>query len=50
MRFLANENVPGPIVMAPRKRGHDVLWVKESMRAAADSIVLTRAERDNGSS
>jgi len=32
--------------MAPRKRGHNVLWVKESMRASADSIVLTRAERE----
>jgi hypothetical protein len=25
MRFLADENVPGPVVAALRERGHDVL-------------------------
>lgn len=46
MRFLANENVPGPVVAALRERGHDVFWVKESMRGAEDPIVLARAQTE----
>ena len=30
MRFLADENMPGPVVAALRADGHDVLWIKES--------------------
>ena len=33
MRFLANENVPGPVVAALRERGQDVFWIEESMPA-----------------
>ena len=46
MRFLANENVPGPVVSALRERGHDVFWVKESMRGAEDPLVLARAQTE----
>ncbi len=28
MRFLANENVPAPVVAALRERGHDVFSIK----------------------
>ena len=46
IRFLANENVTAAIVAALRERGHDVFWIKESMRGAADSIVLALAQTD----
>lgn len=47
MRFLANENVPGPVVAALRERGHDVLWIKELMPGAEDRIVLERAQTEH---
>jgi len=46
MRFLANENVPGPVVRLLREMGHDVLWAKESLRGAEDRAVLSRAQTD----
>ena len=46
MRFLANENVPGPVVRLLREMGHDVLWAKESLRGAEDRAVLSRAQAD----
>lgn len=46
MRILANENVPGPVVVGLRHRGHDVVWVKEEMVGATDHDVLARAERE----
>jgi predicted nuclease of predicted toxin-antitoxin system len=46
MRFLANENVPGPVVAALRERGHDVLWIKESMPGAEDSVALALAQTE----
>jgi hypothetical protein len=30
MRFLANENVPGPVVRKLRELLHDVLWAKKT--------------------
>jgi predicted nuclease of predicted toxin-antitoxin system len=47
MRLVANENVPGPVVAALRARGHDVLSVKESLRGAADHVVLARAQGEH---
>ncbi len=47
MRFLANENVPGPVVAALRERGHDVLWIKESMPGVDDPGVLALAQRES---
>jgi predicted nuclease of predicted toxin-antitoxin system len=46
MRFLANENVPGPVVSALRERGHDVVWIQESMAGADDPVVLALAQTD----
>jgi len=46
MRFLADENIPGPVVAALRERGDDVFWVKESMPGASDPVVLNVAQRD----
>lgn len=46
MRFLANENVPGPVVRLLREMGHDILWAKESLRGAEDRTVLSRAQAD----
>lgn len=46
MRFLANENVPGPVVRVLRELGHDILWAKESLRGADDRTVLSRAQAD----
>jgi predicted nuclease of predicted toxin-antitoxin system len=46
MRFLADENVPGPAVAALRERGHDVFWIKESMPGADDPAILDLAQRE----
>ncbi len=46
MRFLANENIPAPVVAALRAAGHDVLWVKERMPGATDREVLEHAEAE----
>lgn len=47
MRFLANENVPGPVVAVLRDRGHDVSWIKESMPGAEDLRVLAHAQTEH---
>ena len=44
MRLLADENFPGPVVGALRSQGHDVVWVMEVMRGAADRDVLRNAQ------
>lgn len=46
MRYLANENFPGPVVQALRAGGADVAWVAEDMRAASDEAVLARAQAE----
>lgn len=46
MRFLADENVPGPAVAALRESGHDVLWIKEAIPGAEDAAVLDLAQRE----
>ena len=46
MRLIANENVSGTVIRTLRERGHDVLSVKESMRAASDGAVLARAQSE----
>ena len=46
MRILANENVPGPVIQALRKRGHDITSVKETMRGSGDRAVLERAQSE----
>ena len=44
MRFLADENVPTPVVATLRELGHDVLSVKESMPGADDAAILGLAQ------
>ena len=46
MRVIANENIAGAVVQELRRRGHDVLSVKESMRGADDLAILRRAENE----
>jgi predicted nuclease of predicted toxin-antitoxin system len=46
MRLIANKNVSGTVIRTLRERGHDVLAVKESMRAASDEAVLARAQSE----
>ena len=43
MRFLADENIPGPIVKAISSSGHDVLWIQEIDPAIDDRRVLSHA-------
>jgi hypothetical protein len=43
MRFLADENFPGPAVGALQRAGHDVVWVRNTRPGAADSDVLAWA-------
>ena len=45
-RFLANENISRSIIRELRSRGHDVLSVKESLRAAKDRVILARAQAE----
>lgn len=46
MRLIANENVAASVVDEFRRRGHDVLAVKESMRGATDSVILARTQAE----
>ena len=45
MRVLANENISGTVIRELRRRGHDVLSAKESLRGRADQEVLAHARR-----
>ncbi len=42
-RFLANENVPGEVVVAARQAGHDMAWIVELSPGAGDDAVLATA-------
>jgi predicted nuclease of predicted toxin-antitoxin system len=46
MRILANENIMATVIRELRNRGHDALWVKESMPGAADAALLSRAQSE----
>jgi hypothetical protein len=43
MRFLADENFPRRAVLALRRCGHEVDWIRESAPGAADDVVFARA-------
>jgi predicted nuclease of predicted toxin-antitoxin system len=47
MQLCANENVAEACVTLLRKRGHDVLWIRESAPGSPDSDVLARAYAEN---
>lgn len=44
MRLLANENFPFDAVIALRKSGHDVAWIREDARGSNDEQVLARGQ------
>jgi hypothetical protein len=44
MRFLADENFPGPIVDLLRNQAYDVLWARTDLPGWSDSALLDRAE------
>jgi len=46
MRFLANENFPGPAVAALEAAGHDVVWVRRAAPGMTDPDVLAWAARE----
>jgi len=46
-RFLANENVPGEVVEAARRAGHDMAWMSELSPGAADDDVLAMSLAEN---
>lgn len=46
MRFLADENFPGPSVRLLREAGHDVVWIREVSPGIADPAILERAQTE----
>ena len=46
MRLLANENVPGPLIVMLRSKGHDVVSVKQGSRGAPDTSVMAQARSE----
>jgi hypothetical protein len=44
MQFLADENVPRPIVRWLRSQGHDVLYAAETRAQTSDADLLSEAE------
>jgi predicted nuclease of predicted toxin-antitoxin system len=46
MRVIANENVMATVVSELRARGHDVLWIRESMPGTTDDTILARAQSE----
>ncbi|MFZ0610329.1 MAG: DUF5615 family PIN-like protein [Xanthobacteraceae bacterium] len=47
MRFLANENFPGPVIRALQAAGHDVIWVRTARPGATDADILSWANRES---
>lgn len=46
MRFLADENLPRPVVQRLRREGLDVRWVQEDFPGVRDEEVLEAAAQD----
>lgn len=46
MRFLANENFPGPVIKALQSLGHDVVWVRNVRPGASDPDILNWAVQE----
>jgi predicted nuclease of predicted toxin-antitoxin system len=46
MRFLADENFPGPIVDLLRRKAHDVIWARTHFSGWTDSDLIDQAEAD----
>jgi predicted nuclease of predicted toxin-antitoxin system len=46
VRLLANENIPGDVILALRGAGHDVVWAATDLPGAPDEVVLSRAQAE----
>ena len=46
MRIIANENISGSVIRHLRETGHDVLSVKDTIRGANDTDVLSQAQAE----
>lgn len=46
-RFLADENVPAPVVEQLRDAGHDLTAIAEDSPSVLDEVVLSRAIRED---
>jgi predicted nuclease of predicted toxin-antitoxin system len=46
-KFLANENVPGEVVLAARQAGYDLGWICELSPGADDDAVLALSLAEN---
>ena len=46
LRILANENIPRPVILTLRGKGHDVAWIAEDQPGAEDRLVLARAQEE----
>jgi hypothetical protein len=46
MKFLADENFPGPAVHVLRENGFEIAWVTEDSAGSADEDVLARCVRN----
>ena len=46
MRFLADENLPKPIVESLRSSGHDVVWARTDCTGWTDVAILELAETE----
>jgi len=47
MRILANENFPEDAVVALRRAGHDVVWIRTDAPGIVDADVLRRAQAED---
>lgn len=45
-RLLADQNVPGAVVVALRQQGHNIAWILEDAPGSPDPEVLERAQQD----
>ena len=46
MKIVADENVPGDVVVALRTGGHNVLWARTDFPGSGDDEVLSRAQAE----
>jgi predicted nuclease of predicted toxin-antitoxin system len=46
VRFLADENVPGPAVRLLRDQGLDVVWIREDSPGLPDESVLAKSQSE----
>ena len=47
MRLLVDENISGSLVQLLRAQGHDVVWVRDTLRGTPDDQLLVLATADD---